>query len=523
MVGIIDEAQIKFPIGSRIKIGNNCGTVKYVGEVIGQTGTWLGIEWDDFNRGKHSGCVQNKHYFQTQHPTAGSFVRPAKVGPFETLEQAARERYLGYTSHSLDQNLIREAQQSLNASLFEIVGMEKIARKQSKFEELTDISVDDSPINSPGCLKDFTSLTTLNLSRTLIWNWETVADIVAQISTLRNLNLSSNYLQLPRNEQINDLEPAFRNLKHINLRNCGLNWVDVLHVAKLWPQIQSLSLQENPISELSEVNCKNIFKNLRELDLHCTKLVDFKQICKLGNITTLRCLNIMNNAIEEIKLPDCESNEKLNIFLELENINLFNNPIWNEADAFNELDKLPKLRQLSKTPHLKSSFDEMFSKAVSMIMNLDVLNKVKIDPKERRGAEYDTWKKYAVEWVQASKSNETLHEFYKKHRSYEILIKKYGSAAAFIPIVNAKKSNLIKLRIENKKTGEMWEKKVPRVITVQTLQGLIVKHFNLELLNMPHISYADTKYPDLVVQLDNISKTLDFYSIQDNDKIIVNW
>lgn len=33
MVGIIDDSQLFYPLGTRIKIGSNYGTVKYVGEV----------------------------------------------------------------------------------------------------------------------------------------------------------------------------------------------------------------------------------------------------------------------------------------------------------------------------------------------------------------------------------------------------------------------------------------------------------------------------------------------------------
>lgn len=33
MVGIIDDSQLFYPLGTRIKIGFNYGTVKYVGEV----------------------------------------------------------------------------------------------------------------------------------------------------------------------------------------------------------------------------------------------------------------------------------------------------------------------------------------------------------------------------------------------------------------------------------------------------------------------------------------------------------
>lgn len=132
----------------------------------------------------------------------------------------------------------------------------------------------------------------------------------------------------------------------------------------------------------------------------------------------------MENGIEVIKLPECESDAKLlDIFSGLEHLNIFHNPIWNEIDAFNELDKLPKLRQLNKTPHLKSDFNEMFVNAVAMISNLQVLNKAQISPEERRGAEYDIWKKYAPEWLQASLKPETLKEFYKKHRTYSLLLK----------------------------------------------------------------------------------------------------
>ncbi|XP_054740592.1 tubulin-specific chaperone E [Anastrepha obliqua] len=526
MVGIIDDTSLHYPIGTRIKVGDNYGTVKYVGEVSGYTGSWLGIEWDNPQRGKHNGCVDGRHYFHTQHPNAGSFVRPGKIGPVESLEDAARERYLGYSADSsLDASLIREAQQNMQASFFEVVGMDKIARKQSKFEQLSEVSVDNCPINSAGYLKDFKMLTTLNVSTTLIWNWEIVANICKQVPTLMDLNLSCNRIVLPTDAQVKELEPAFRTLQCINLRNCGYNdWADVIQTAKLWPQIQVLALQENPLTELCEVNCKEIFKNLRELDLHRTKIMDFDQVCKLGNISTLKILNLMENGIEEIKLPDCEPHAKLQMFVALERLNLLYNPIWNEADAFNELDKLLRLKRLQITPHLKSDFDEMFSKAVGMINQLEMLNKIEVSSEARRDASYDIWKRYAMEWLQAAEKPELLHDFYKKHRTYADIIKRYGSPAEFVVRPNTKKSNLIKIRVLNQQNGEIWEKRVPRMITVQTLQGLIAKHFQqvtAAVASLPQLSYIDAKYPELVVPMDNSAKTLDFYSVQEGDTVIV--
>ncbi|XP_034109804.1 tubulin-specific chaperone E [Drosophila nasuta] len=522
MVGIIDEAQLFYPLGTRIKIGNNYGTVKYVGEVCGHAGTWLGIEWDEGMRGKHNGIVDGKRYFQTQLPTAGSFIRPGKLGPCATLEDEARERYLNYDSSNVDVSLIREAQASVQASLFEVVGMDKIARKQSKFEQLSEVSVDETPVNAAGYLKDLTQLTTLNVSHTLIWNWQIVASITEQLPMLNNLNLSSNRLVLPTEAEISKLEPAFRQLRHINLRNCGFtDWKDVMQTALLWPDIESLGLQENSLSQLLEVDCNRIFRQLRELDLHRTKLMDFDQVCKLGNIATLRLLNLMENGIEQLQLPDCEPHSKLNLFVAMEQLNLLHNPIWNEAEAFNELDKLPQLKRINMSPHLKSNFDEMFSKAVASIGGLQFVNKAKVTAEERRGAEYDIWKKHAVDWLQASKLGaDALREFYKKHRTYLMIVNKYGSPADFVPRIQTKQSNLIKVRIQHQPSGEIWEKKVPRMITVQTLQGLVMKRFRLSG-DTPQLCYVDAKHPELVVPLENNAKTLDFYSVQEHDTVLV--
>ncbi|EDW89807.1 tubulin-specific chaperone E [Drosophila yakuba] len=522
MVGIIDEVQLFYPLGTRIKIGDNYGTVRYVGEVNGHMGTWLGVEWDDGLRGKHNGIMDGKRYFQTQTPTGGSFIRPGKVGPCATLEDAARERYLNYHSSNVNESLIREAQASLQASLFEVVGMDKIARKQSKFEQLAEVSVDQTPVNAAGYLKELTHLTTLNVSHTLIWNWEIVASIAQQLPCLTNLNLSSNRLVLPASSQITELEPSFRQLKRINLRCCGFSdWKDVMQTALLWPNILSLGLQENSFGQLAEVDRKKIFKQLHELDLHRTNIMDFNQVAKLGNLTTLRLLNIMENGIEEIKLPDCDSQEKLNMFVSLEQLNLLHNPIWNEADTFNELDKLPQLKRLSKTPHLKSNFDEMFSKAVASIASLQFINKAEVTAEQRRGAEYDIWKKYALEWMQATEEGpDSIREFCRRHRTYSLLVKKYGSPADFVPRSQAKPSNLINVSIRYQLTGETWEKKVPRMITVQTLQGLVMKRFRLSG-DVPQLCYVDALHPDLVVPLDNNAKTLDFYSVQEHDTVLV--
>jgi hypothetical protein len=49
--------------GARLSLHGDLGSVRFVGEVDGTTGIWLGVEWDDPCRGKHDGVKGGKRYF----------------------------------------------------------------------------------------------------------------------------------------------------------------------------------------------------------------------------------------------------------------------------------------------------------------------------------------------------------------------------------------------------------------------------------------------------------------------------
>ena len=50
-------------LGTRIAHGGHIGTVKFVGPAEGTRGDWLGVEWDDPQRGKHDGVKDGRRYF----------------------------------------------------------------------------------------------------------------------------------------------------------------------------------------------------------------------------------------------------------------------------------------------------------------------------------------------------------------------------------------------------------------------------------------------------------------------------
>lgn len=56
-------------IGQRVSYDGALCTVRFVGEVAGTAGTWLGVEWDDATRGKHDGCHKGVRYFSCNLPS----------------------------------------------------------------------------------------------------------------------------------------------------------------------------------------------------------------------------------------------------------------------------------------------------------------------------------------------------------------------------------------------------------------------------------------------------------------------
>lgn len=55
---------VEHRVGHRLSYNGALCTIRYIGEVSGTTGTWLGVEWDDPSRGKHDGSHKGTRYFE---------------------------------------------------------------------------------------------------------------------------------------------------------------------------------------------------------------------------------------------------------------------------------------------------------------------------------------------------------------------------------------------------------------------------------------------------------------------------
>ncbi|CAJ0958286.1 unnamed protein product, partial [Mesorhabditis belari] len=119
------EEELGPSAGDRItKIGqvDERGSVRYVELVDGQKGTWIGVEWDNPSRGRHNGTIEGKTYFQTEHPTGGSFIKTNVIDCGRDLLDQIRERY------EINDD---EENEKMGGVTIEKIGMNKVHDKQT--------------------------------------------------------------------------------------------------------------------------------------------------------------------------------------------------------------------------------------------------------------------------------------------------------------------------------------------------------------------------------------------------------
>lgn len=525
MVGLSNQMQENenIHLDARVKIQGFHGTIKYVGSVENHPGIWVGVEWDDVSRGKHDGVVNNIRYFQTSHPYSGSMVRLEKLGEFQTLEEAILDRYYEKDENVLDEYLIKETRQFMHAPLLEIVGMDKIRKKQSNLDELMEVSVAGAPVNKCGDLTQFQNVTNLDLSSTLISNWAIVLEVVSELKNLQYIDLSNNRLLLPSPDVMDEFLCVTNKVKGINLRNNGItNWNEVLKIAKLWPNIEFLSLQDNELACIDKFPQKDVFLKLEKLDLQGNKLEKFENVVNLGHLKRLKELLLGNNRFTELKLPDCNYKEKLDIFVALEKLNLRDTFIKDDVACFNELDKLMSLESLSYSSVSGDSYEDIAYKAIALITGLKSLNKRRIEDADRRNAEIDTWKQLFAKWFELNDDDIGREKFLNKFRAYPKLLVKYGTPDMHILDVAVKKPGSCKILLEHLKSGKKVERKLPSKMSIQALHGLVSKLFGGVLDGDDfNLVAVDPRCDQIRVPLDPSSKTIDYYSIKEGDIILI--
>ncbi|KDO64595.1 hypothetical protein CISIN_1g014792mg [Citrus sinensis] len=300
-----------YKLGQRVHSANDArriGTVKYVGEVQGYSGTWLGVDWD-YGNGKHDGSINGVRYFQAKSQKSGSFVRVHNLSPGISLPEALRVRYRGESSKEEEDEMYVLSASNKHVSI-ELVGKDKIQDKFSKFEELTSAALPYLGVSSPGANIGtiVTNLKELDLTGNLLSDWKDIGAFGEQLPALAVLNLSNNLMS----KEVTGL-PQLKSIRILVLNCTGVNWMQVEILKHSLPALEELHLMGNSISEITPVSSPIVqgFDNLQLLNLEDNCIAEWSEILKLCQIRSLEQLYLNKNNLNRIYYPNNDTIHEL--------------------------------------------------------------------------------------------------------------------------------------------------------------------------------------------------------------------
>ncbi|NXE80674.1 TBCE protein, partial [Cochlearius cochlearius] len=520
--------------GRRVLCGTEYATVRYVGGVPPTAGIWLGVEWDDPQRGKHDGTYEGTQYFKCRHPRGGSFIRPNKANFGVDFLTAVKDRY-GLNDeqdvqHGTENTLV------FGKKTVEFIGMDSIAEQQRQLNQLVDISVRECAVSHAGQKEEISrtcaNIRHINLSKNLISSWETVTAIASQVQNLETLNISENKMEFPSTST--SVSSVFSKLKVLALNQTEITWTEVLLCAPGWPALEELYLTSNNITVLERPD-DNVLQALKLLDLSDNQLLDGDQLHLIAHLPRLEHLILRNTGISSIHFPDAGFGCKTKMFPSLKRLAINDNKI-SQWSSINELDKLPSLRSLQchNNPFMdaEKNPETLRQLIIAKISQLEVLNKSEILPAERKGAELDYRKIFGNDWLAAGgnwnpEKNKPSEEFLAAHPRYPSLCLKYGAPEegelkGRQPLTLKNQLLTLTIKCPEKPEQKPVEKKLPESMTIQRVKGLLYR-----LLKIPgselKLSYESSKLEGKEVELDNDLKPLQFYSIENGDCVLVRW
>ncbi|XP_022408853.1 tubulin-specific chaperone E isoform X1 [Delphinapterus leucas] len=519
-------------IGRRVEVNGEHATVRFSGVVPPMAGLWLGVEWDNPERGKHDGSHEGTVYFKCRHPTGGSFIRPNKVNFGVDFLTAIKNRY---TLEDEPEEEGKEQIVTIGNKPVETIGFDSVVKQQSQLSKLQEVSLRNCAVNGPGdkggIAKACPNVRSIDLSKNLLSSWDEVVDIADQLKHLEVLNLSENKLKFPSGSP--PPTGTFSALKVLVLNRIGITWTEVLHCASRCPVLEKLYLESNGIV-ISE-RPTDVLQTVKLLDLSSNQLIDENQLFLIAYMPRLEQLILSDIGLASIHFPDAGIGCKTSMFPSLQYLVLNDNRI-SQWSSINELDKLQSLHALSCTrnPLTESSKDAQTTRQfiIARIGQLRTLNKCAIQREERRGAELDYRKAFGNEWKKAGghqdpDKNRPNEEFLAAHPRYQSLCLKYGAPEdgelkVQQPFLLKNQLLTLKIKHPNQLDQKVIEKQLPESMTIQKVKGLLSRLLRVPVSELL-LSYESPKMPGREIELENDQQSLQFYSVENGDCLLVRW
>ncbi|KAF7546209.1 hypothetical protein G7Z17_g8604 [Cylindrodendrum hubeiense] len=480
-------------IGQRVSYDGALCTVRFVGDVAGTAGTWLGVEWDDATRGKHDGCHKGVRYFSclSKSPTAASFVRPSRpADPSRSFLAAINAKYA--SEYTLPDGRRAAEEIIFFGKRAEEIGFEKIRRQQANVGELKVVLVEDLQVltaladdEDEGTItKTCPKITQLGLGRNLFDRLELVADICRELPALNHLGLGRFYGLL------DDISSgAFDGVKELAVEETLMSWEEVCHVAAKCPSLTNLNASANHLRSLPIVNYHGLASTLTTISLEINNFATLAEISSLTSLTALRNIHLKGNSITALAPEGSEapifppSVQYLDVS-------------YNNIQSWSFVDQLPKhfpgltgLR-ISHNPVYNNadleatSSEESHMFAIARVASLKILNFSQITPSDRSNAEMFYLSRIGKQLAAVAETEEA--DILVLHPRYAELCEIYGEPSIVRrPDVNPAFLDARLINVGFHYQGEEEKaSKIPKSYDMYAVKGIAGKLFGLPPLKL---------------------------------------
>jgi len=466
-----------FTVGDRVqsKDGKRA-TVRYVGDIQGATPIegWVGVEWDDKDRGKHDGVAYGNRYFTCPSSTGASFLRPDKLDQGLSFQDVVLLKYASQQSRSANTEMtFREQAEGKAAVVVQLVGKEKLEAFMAKLKHLETITLQESGICSAGDAEwtaaNLPNVTRLDLSGNLIASFDVITEITSHLPKLEALVLTGNLLTAwtppPR---------PMGCLRALILNATGVTWPQVQQFSQALSDLEELHLCANGISQCSDTAP---WPNLRLLNLEHNCVSQWDNVVSLGRLPSLRCLNLNDNLLTQLSPPEVGSFAQLNSLL------LGGNAIgqWSSVDAVDLFPSVSDLRLKGNTLFESLGQSAARQQVVARVAKLTSLNGGVVRDRERDDAE--RW--YIRFCVQTAPAPDKVDP--ALHPRFSALVDKLGAPAVDAATSAAGQrpgTGMLVVTLRSNAAASVTkpptEKKLPSTLTVAAVKKLCEQLYRLD-------------------------------------------
>lgn len=494
--------------GQRICFKDAYGTVRWHGTIEGKEGNWVGIEWDDPARGKHSGAYQGVQYFYTKFPETGSFIKESlyleDLVPGVEILFAISDKYADKTVQDFS-NCYAQTVKNLKKQI-ELIAPEKIQKRQEQLASLTEIALQSRYISAitPHFGESIISCEILLLDQNLLNSWNQVSMILSEIPQLHTLSLASNRIEGSLTEFVS------HSLQILVLNNMALQWGNLLPVLDQFHSLSELHLFKNFCNDF--VIPHGMLASLKMLNLEDNQISSWGEVSRqFGHLPSLEKLIINSNPIGNI--VHLGGFERL-FALSVENCNLND---WRSVDEMGKFG-LKEIR-IGKNEILigTSSLTLFRFNVVARIGDLTMMNGSNVRAQERLEAE-----RY---FLRSHIGNPSIvhsfrwNELVQKHGPPDEISCNIVSEQDMLSqqTLNSNSVTLLLRSLSKSSAGKELKKKLLLNMTVSDLKVMCSKLFGVQT-NQLKISFRD-KNNIMPEFMEDPLKAIGYYILNDQGEI----